>query len=171
MAQFLRPDSDITTTGFNTSTGATFYTLLDEATRSDTDYAYSSNNTNATLEVGLSNPLASPDTGTCTLRFTWVKTNNGSLNGTGSDPPFSISVYEGAVLIASVSDATLSYSGSWQESSLTFSTTLVSDFTDIRVRYEVSSTGGNPNNRRGMGFSWVELEIPDGAVTRYILIT
>ena len=171
MAQFLRPDSDITTTSFNTSTGATFYTLLDEVTRSDTDYVYSGNNANATLEVGLSNPTVSPDTGTCTLRFTWVKTNNGALSGTGSNPPFSISVYEGAVLIASVSNATLSYSGSWQESSFTFSTALVTDFNDLRVRYEVSATGGSPANRRGMGFSWVELEVPDGAPTRYVLIT
>jgi len=176
MAQLLRPDSDITTTGFNTSTGATFYTLLDEATRSDTDYAYSSNNTNATLEVGLSDPLVNPDAGTCTLRFTWVKTNNGSLDGTGSDPPFSIAVYEGAVFVAGLASGTLqglelTYSGSWQQTSFTFSTELVTDFTDLRVRYEVSSTGGNPNNRRGMGFSWVELEIPDGAVTRYVLIT
>jgi len=171
MAQFLRPNSDITTTGFNTSTGATFYTLLDEATRSDADCAYASNNTTATLEVGLSDPPVSPDTGTCTLRFTWAKTNNGSLDGAGSNPPFSISVYEGAVLIASVSNATLTYSGSWQESSLTFSTTLVTDFTNLRVRYEVSATGGNPSARRGMGFSWVELEIPDGAVPRYVLIT
>lgn len=171
MAQFLRPDSDITTTGFNTSTGATFYTLLDEATRNDADYAYSTNNTTATLEVGLSNPPASPVAGTCTLRFTWVKTNNGSLDGAGSDPPFSINVYEGAVLIESVSNATLTYSGSWQQASFTFSTALVTDFTDLRVRYTVSATGGNPASRRGMGFSWVELEIPDGAATQYILVT
>lgn len=172
MAQILRPDTDIVIgTDFNTSTGATFYTLLDEATRDDADYVYSSNNANTILTVGLSNPPVSPDAGTCTLRFTWVKTNNGSLDGTGSDPPFSIAVYEGAVLVEGVSNATLTYSGSWQQSSFTFSTALVTDFTDLRVRYEVSATGGNPGNRRGTGFSWVELEIPDGAVTRYVLIT
>lgn len=171
MAQFLRPDSDITVSNFNTSTGATFYTLIDEVTRSDADYVYSSNNANAELEVGLSNPAATPDSGTCTLRFTWVKTNNGTLSGTGSDPPFTISVYEGATLIASDGSPNLSFSGSWQQSSLTFNTSLVTDFNDLRVRFNVSATGGSPANRRGMGFSWVELETPDGAITRYVLIT
>lgn len=171
MAQFLRPNSDITTTGFNTSTGATFYTLLDEATRDDADYVYSTNNTTATLILGLTDPAGTPLAGTCTLRFTWVKTNNGSLDGGGNNPPASVAVYQGAVVIDAISLTSLTYSGSWQQLSSTFSTAGITDFTDLRVRIDVDATGGGPALRRGLGFSWVELEIPDAAAKRYVLIT
>lgn len=169
MAQFLRPDSDITTTSFNTSTGSTFYTLLDETSPSDTDYAWADNNANATLEVGLSNPGATPDSGTCTCRYRIAKTNNGTVTGTGSDPLTQGFVYEGATLIAN--DVSQTPTGTWTTYSFTFSSTLVTDFTDLRFRMEVIATGGRPADRRGAAVSWAEIETPDGAITRYILIT
>lgn len=169
MAQFLRPDSDITTTSFNTSTGSTFYTLLDEISPSDADYAWSDNNANATLEVGLSNPGATPESGTCTCRYRIAKTNNGTVTGTGSNPPTQGFVYEGATLIAS--DTNRTPTATWTTYSFTFSTSLVTSFNDLRFRLEVSSTGGRPADRRGSAVSWAEVETPDGAVTRYVLIT
>lgn len=169
MAQLIRPDSDITTTGFNTSTGTTFYTLLDETSADDADYAWASNNTNATLEVGLQNPAATPDAGTCTCRYRIAKTNNGTLSGTGSDPPTQGFIYEGATLIAS--DVAEVPTGTWTTYSFTFSTTLVTNFNDLAFRMTVAATGGSPAQRRGAAVSWVEVELPDGAVTRYVLIT
>lgn len=169
MAQFIRPDSDITTTGFNTSTGATFYTLIDEITPSDTDYAWASNNTSATLEVGLGNPGSTPQGGTCTCRYRIAKTNNGTVDGTGSVPPTQGFIYEGATLVAS--DVSQSPTGTWTTYNFTFSTTLVTDFNNLRFLMTVAATGGSPGSRRGAAVSWAELELPDGAVTRYVLIT
>jgi hypothetical protein len=169
MAQFLRPDSDITITNFTPSTGTTYWNLLDEVVRDDADYVWSTNNTSATLEVGLSNPSGTPPAGTCTFSFTWVQTNAGTPDGAGNNPTFTIALYQGATLITSVGNPSLTFSGTWQEASSNFSTSSITNFNDLRVRYTVSASGGGLANRRGMGFSQVYLAVPD--TVRYTVIS
>ena len=65
MAQFLRPDSDVTTTNVSAGTFAS----IDESTASDADFVIGTNNTATTYECGLSNPADTPGSGTCTVRF------------------------------------------------------------------------------------------------------
>lgn len=62
--QYMRPDGDVSTTGWEASTGSTFYSLLDETTANDNDFAFAPNAPSAViLIVSLSNPVASSATG------------------------------------------------------------------------------------------------------------
>lgn len=163
MAQFIRPDSNITQTSF---TGG--FAEIDETSPSDADFAYGANNTSAVLEVGLSNPSV-PSSGTCTVRYRIAKVNNGVLSGSGNSVSITCAIYEGATLIAT--DAAQTTTGTWTTFTFTFDSTLVTDWTDVRLRFTTTASGGSPANRRGGAVSWAEVEIPDAPTTRYILIT
>lgn len=154
MAAFLRPDSNITQTEF---TGG--FAEIDEATASDSDLAYSTNNADATLEVGLSNPSGTPTSGTCTVRYRIAKTNNGSVDGGGNAVTVTAYAFEGSTQIAA--DSTRTADGTWTQYSFTFNTSAVSNWNDLRLRFVVSKSGGGPSARRGAGISWAELETPD----------
>lgn len=154
MAQFLRPDGNVTQTSF---TGG--FAEIDESTASDADFAYGANNTAAVLEVSLSNPADTPDTGTCTVRYRIAKTNAGTVSGTGNSVNITCEVYQGASQVAA--DTAKTTSGTWTDYSFTFSTGLVSDWTDLRLRFTTTNSGGSPANRRGGAVSWAEIEAPD----------
>jgi hypothetical protein len=152
MPQFLRPDSNITQTNW---TGG--FADIDEATASDADFSYGANNSNsATLEVGLSNPSV-PDSGTCTVRWRYAKVSSGTLSGTGGTVNQTCGVYQGATLIAS---STVTTGGSWTAGSFTFNTSSISDWTNVRLRFTQTASGGG-GNARGSAVSWAEIEIPD----------
>lgn len=167
MAQFLRPDSNVTQSSF---TGG--FAEIDEATASDADFAYGNNNTAAVLEVGLSDPSETPDSaGTSTVRYRIAKTNNGTVSDTGNAVTVTAAVYQGATLIQS--DTAQATSGTWTEYSFTFTHGSITDWSDLRLRFTTSSSGGSPANRRGGAVSWAEVEAPDAStiVTRYVLVT
>jgi hypothetical protein len=167
MAQFIRPDSNITQSSF---TGG--FADIDEVTPNDSDYAYSANNANAVLEVGLSDPAAIPASGTCTVRWRIAKTNNGTVNGSGAIIDVTPSFRQGGSEIQGASSQ--SATGTWTTYEFTFESTSVSDWTDLSLRFSVPSTGGPPANRRGGAISWAEVEIPDPpppVLTRYVLLT
>jgi len=159
MAQFLRPDGNITQASF---TGG--FADIDEASPSDADYAYGANNTDATLEVSVSNPAGAPGSGTCTLRWRIAKTNNGTIDGSGSALTVTAAVYEGASAVATGGAETPT--GTWTQYNLTFDASLVADWNDLRIRWVTSASGGSPANRRGGAISWAELEVPDADVNR-----
>ena len=156
MAQFLRPDSNVTQSSF---TGV--FADIDEATASDSDFAYGANNVAAQLEVGLSNPASTPGGGTTTVRYRVAKTNNGSLSGSGNGVDGTLSVYEGAVLVAS--DVARTLTGTWTDYSFAPDMSGVSDWNNLRLRFDTTKSGGGPSNRRGGAISWAELEAPDAA--------
>jgi len=157
MAQFLRPNSNITQTNF---TGG--FADIDEATADDTDYAFSANNTNATLEVGTTNPAATPDSaGTVTVRYRIARTNAGTLDGGGRDPTLTATVFQGGTSVAS--GGSQSTSGTWTGYSFTFAANLVTDWTNLRLRFTASSTAGPGAQHRGSAVSWAEIEAPDPA--------
>jgi hypothetical protein len=168
MTQFLRPNSNITQSSF---TGG--FAEIDEVTPDDTDYAFGANNTQATLEVGLDAPAGIPDqAGTATVRYRIAKTNDGTVNGAGNNVTVTAAVFQGGTQVASGSAENTS--GTWTGYSFTFAANLVSDWTDLRLRFSTSNSGGSPANRRGGAVSWAEIEAPEpaaAATTRYILIT
>jgi len=52
----------------------------------------------------------------------------------------------------------------WADRSLAFTPAFISsitDYTDLRLRFTCTNSGGSPANRRGMAISWAEIEIPD----------
>lgn len=142
MAQFLRPDSNVTQTSF---TGG--FANIDEASASDADFAYGANSTAAVLEVGLGNPTGTPASGTTTIRYRIAKVNNGTLNGSGSSLTVTCELYEGSTLIAS--DAARTPTGTWTAYSFAPDMSGVTDWTDLRLRFTTSVSGGNTSNRRG----------------------
>lgn len=163
MPQFLRPDSDVTTAGV---TGG--FADIDEAVRSDVDFAYGTSGSTNTLEVGLSNPASGTlQAGTCTVRFTWVQANSGASPAA----PATIGVgwgttecrlYQGATQVATSGAQT--NTGAWQQGSFTFSQGSITDWSDLRLRFVFAGAGGGaPANRRSCATSWAEVEIPDVA--------
>jgi hypothetical protein len=163
MAQFLRPDSNVTQTSF---TGG--FAAIDEATASDADFAYGDNNTAAVLEVGLSNPAATPDpAGTSTVRYRIARTNAGTVNGAGNAVNVTPEVYQGPTLIQAGTAQTAT--GTWAQYTFTFTHGSITDWTNVRLRFTTTASGGSPANRRGGAVSWAEVEAPDAAPTAYTL--
>jgi hypothetical protein len=154
VAQYLRPDSNITQNGV---TGG--FADIDETTASDTDYAYSADNTAGTLEVGLSNPSGTPSSGTCTARYRLANIDGGVLGSGGNAVTITPTLYQGGSLIASGTDVTAP--DAWTTYNFTFNTSSVTDWTDLRLRWSCNNTGGAVPARRGMGISWAEVEAPD----------
>jgi len=157
MPLFLRPDSNVTQTSWTNG-----YLEIDEATASDTDFSYGANNSNsATLEVGLSNPVGSSFTGTCTVRWRYAKVSSGTLSGTGGTVTQTCAIRQGSTAIAS---STVTTSGSWTAGSFTFNAADITDWTDVRLRFTQSSSGGG-GNARGSAVSWAEVEIPNQTIS------
>lgn len=156
MAQFLRPDGNVTQTSFTNG-----FAEIDEATASDADFAYGANNTAAVLEVSLANPSGTPGSGTCTVRYRIAKTNAGTVDGGGNAVTVTGEAYQGTTQIAT--DSARTADGTWTEYSFTFAAAAVSDWTDVRLRFTTSASGGSPANRRGGAVSWAELETPNAA--------
>lgn len=155
MAQFLRPDSNVTQTSF---TGG--FAEIDESTASDADFAYGAINTAATLEVGLANPSSTPASGTTTVRYRIARTNGAAVDGGGNAVDVTCHVYQGTTLIAS--DTARTATGTWTQYSFTPSMASVTDWNDLRLRFVTTASGGGPSVRRGAAVSWAEMEAPDG---------
>lgn len=155
MAQFLRPDSNITQTNFTNG-----FAEIDESAASDADFAWGANNASCVLEVGLSNPSGTPAAGTSTVRYRVAKVSAGTLNGTGATINITCHVYEGASLVAS--DSARTVTGTWTTYSFTPDMSGVSNWNDLRLRFTSNSSGA----ARGAAVSWAELEAPDGNTTQ-----
>ena len=157
MSQFARPDSNITQTAF---TGG--FAEIDESIASDADQAWSTDGSDATLEVGLSN-VTDPGVGTGhILRYRVAKTDDGALSGSGNTKTVIASLYQGATLIGSDIERTLG--GAYTTYTFNLSSTqadAITNYSDLRIRFTTLGGGGSPANRRGIGVSWAELEVPD----------
>lgn len=164
MAQFLRPDSNITQTSFTNG-----FAQIDEATASDADFAYGANNTAAVLEVGLTDPTGTPNSaGTSTVRYRIAKTNNGTVDGGGSTVTVTGAVYQGGTLIQA--DTARTATGTWTQYTFTFTHGSITNWNDLRLRFTTSASGGTVANRRGGAVSWAEVEAPDPLATRRIFL-
>lgn len=157
MAQFARPDSDVTVTSF---TGG--FSAIDEATASNADFAYGANNTASELEVGLSN-VTDPAASTGHIfRYRIAKTNAGLVDGGGSAVTVTARLMQGTTQIAT--DTAKTATGTWTQYAYTLSgaeADAITDYADLRLEFVTSASGGSPANRRGGAVSWAEMEVPD----------
>lgn len=168
MAQFLRPESDVT----NPAQITNDYTAIDESSASDTDYIYSDNNTDPTYECQLTTTgITDPGVGTGHI-VRWRDAQADSDAGTvapssgGSASSYSAYLYEGATLRATLVSGQTTSESSFAARSYTLSeaeANAISSYTNLRVRFDITGGGGSPTNRRGAAISWVEMEIPDAA--------
>jgi hypothetical protein len=151
MAQFARPDSDIS----SSIRWSGSYTLIDEVTPDDGDYLTCSNSANATCEKGLSDladPISDADH---TVRFRAWQSNNTNIRG------LTVTLVQGSTTIAAYSTGDLP-----KGTPTAFEFTLTSgqadsitDYTDIRLRF--TSTGNTAFGDRSYVYvSWAELEVP-----------
>lgn len=163
--QVARPDSNVTQTSFTNG-----FADIDEATASDADFAYGANNTAAVLEVGLTN-VTDPAVSTGHIvRYRVAKTNAGTLDGGGNAVTMTVALYQGATLIAA--DTVRTLDGTWTTYEWTLSgaqADAITDYTDLRLRFTTSASGGSPANRRGGAVSWAELEVP-GVVPSELIV-
>ena len=163
MAQFGRPASDIT----NPATWTGTFADIDEVSASDSDFGYSDDNTDGTYETkfsSLTDPVSSVDH---IVRFRRSRVDTGvGGSTTGSAATVTVALYQGATLIRTI--GTDLGTGAWNTSQITLTGTeadSITDYTDLRLRFDYTGGGGSPANRRGIGISWAEIEIPDATAT------
>jgi len=166
MAQFLRPNSEITSTSVTND-----YTAINEATADNTDYIYGVNNTNSEYEAGLSS-ANDPNVHTGHI-IRWRHAQADSDAGTpapssgGTATSHTVELYQGTTLIATAASNLTTSEGSFADASYTLSTTEASNITDysaLRIYFYLDGSGGAPANRRSVAISWMEMEIPDGQI-------
>jgi hypothetical protein len=157
VAQFARPDGNVTQTSF---TGG--FAEIDEATPSDADFAYGANNTAAELEVSLGD-VTDPQSGAGhTFRYRIAKTDDGVVDGGGNAVTVTVRLMQGTTEIAA--DSAQTATGTWTQYELTLTSgqaDAITNYADLRLEFVTSASGGSPANRRGGAVSWAELEVPD----------
>lgn len=161
MAQFARPDSNITVS--NMIEFRDSYTLIDESTPSDADSVASTNNTTAEFECGLSN-VTDPGSVAGTVRFRYAKTNAGTPDSGGNDSTITVRLMQGTTQINTITWQQVASSATWALREFTVSSTMmdsITDFTDLRLEFVIVGGGGGPSARRGAAISWAEFELPD----------
>lgn len=157
MAQFARPDSDITVASW---TVTPLWDKIDEATASDADFIAGDNNTNDACEVGLTNVTDPTSSTGHVVRYRYSKSAAG-----GNARDITVSLYQGTTLIAELLHSGITEV--WTAGTFTLSgaqADAITDYTDLRIRFTASGTTGGPGgNRRSVRASWAELEVPDAA--------
>lgn len=150
MAQYARPDSDVTVSGWTASAGSTLYECIDEASYSDTDYI-SRIRADDTCEVGLSNVTDPVSASGHVLRVRNAKSGSGSL-GTCSALLMQGGTTIGTWTLTANATTTDAFTLSASEANA------ISDYTDLRVRVTVDWVSGIIT---GLQVTWIEFEVPD----------
>lgn len=168
-SQYLRPTSDHSSSNVNT---APFWSKVDESVRDDADYISSVVNTDAFVRLNFSAPAGTPASGTCTFRVAGGQINKDGVivNAiTGNTVVLFADLYEGSTLLASNLLGTVpgDTTGNFiNVDTTTFSTSLVSNWSNLSVSFRCVASGGSPTNRRGFVITWVEIEVPGDSNSR-----
>lgn len=153
MAQFLRPDANISATNWTGS-----YTAIDEASYDDGDYLTGSSSGNGTVEVGLSNGTDPESSSGHTIRFRAWQQNNTKQRTLGvklMQGATQISVYNAGNLVKGTQTAY-----EWTLSAAVADS--ITDYTDLRLQFISGGDVGTPSAQRSAVYvSWAEKEIPD----------
>lgn len=161
MAQTMRPISQVTSQGTPSSNA---HLNVDGATPPDAgDYWAGNDNEIDVLEVLLTDLSASvPDSGTCTVFVYQAQADGDSAPSSGGRAPrYDIEVYEGAIQRASRTGI-LAAAGSFSlDSNLSFSSSVITDWSDVRIRFTSNGSGGSPAGRRGVAASFIGVSTPD----------
>ncbi len=156
MAQFARPDSDVTA-GLWVPIGgpATLFDTMNEVVANDTDFAESdSNPTLDLMEVGLSN-LNDPVLSTGhILRYRYQKDS-----AAGAQIDLVVDLVQGVTVIATFTHLDIQPGFITQAQALTGpQTDAITDYTDLRIRFTADNPG--PGATREAHVSFAEFEIP-----------
>jgi hypothetical protein len=156
MAQFLRPDGEITSSSITGS-----YLDIDEVSVSNTDFIVSTGTGTSQYECSTSN-VAAPGAGTWTVRYTCAQVDGTTPDAGGTAATLDVTLYQGATLISS--DTQRTQDGAWTTYSWNLTAGEVSNITDaddLRIRFDMVNSGGTPSGRRQYAVSHAELEVPD----------
>ena len=155
MAQFLRPNADVTVNDWTT---APLWSSIDEAVASDTDFISSDTGTSNACEVGL---LDATDPLSSTGHIVRYRYRKNAASGNARD--ITVSLYEGATLIAEQTHTGISEVFTAGAFTLTATQAdAIVNYNNLQLRFTPSgTTGGSPGNRRSVQVSWAEVEIPD----------
>src|SRR5688500_11324317 len=155
MAQFIRPNSDITVgTWFPTP----LYGQISETVRDDASYISVGSGSNSICTIGLTTGLP-PQAGTKTLRYAYAK----DLSG-GNDRNLIVRFKKGATVLHTFTHNLITEV--WTQQAQTITGAIAgAEWATLSVEFEVTgTTGGNPGVRRDVFVSWAELEIPTGII-------
>lgn len=175
MAQFARPNGDANFPasfhGTPVNSAGNRYQNIDESSQSDSDYNYCDNNPGGSDQARHTlSTVTDPAVSTGHIvRFAYVRTNAGVPSGSGTAVNLTVVLMQenggSPITIASKAITNIT-SGSWIADSFTLTGTeadSISDYSDLAIRFDPSGGGGSPSNRRGVGYSWAEFEVPDAA--------
>ncbi len=156
MAQFARPDSDVTTGAWVPIGGpATLFDTMNEVVASDTDFAESdSNPTFELMEVGLSNlPDPALSTGHV-LRYRYQKDS-----AAGAQIDLVVDLVQGVTVIATFTHLDIQPGFITQAQTLTGpQADAITDYTDLRIRFTADNPGAGATREAHVSFA--EFEIP-----------
>lgn len=151
MAQYARPDADISNSGWVT---APLWSDIDEVTPDDGDYI-TATGAYVAAEVKLSAVTDPLDDTTHVWSF---RTNS---SGSGGPERLNVDLYQGTTLIESLI-ANLALSRSWALHTGTLvNAANITDYSDLRYRVNTGNNGASET----VDISWMELSIPDAAST------
>lgn len=171
MAQFARPDSDVSFAllgGTPVDTAGDRWQNIDESSPSDTDYVYSQNNPGggSSAEFGLSN-VTDPGVNTghiLRIRTAQIDEDSGghpqAANTGGTATTCGWQLLQGASVIESSSIDPGEFTTT-EVNLAEANVANITDYSDLRVFVNPSGGAGSAGNRRAVAISWIELEIPD----------
>lgn len=169
MVQIARPDSDISTGGWEpqgSTAETTLWASLDEVTANDgTDYIEALNGENITCEVGLDSSITDP--GGNTGYFLRLRCQG---TGTGGPERCSIALFEGAIQRAVSGNFTSR--GVWGDQFYELSIAeadAITAFTDLRIKITSSNLGASEDMWVTQAFFEVP-DVPAGGGGRLLLI-
>ena len=160
MAQFARPDSDISVNGWAT-TATNLWEVIDEVSASDTDFITGSS-TDGAAEVALST-VTDPAVGTGHT----IRIRAQAVGGSGGPERVDVSIFEGTTLIVIAFNNLAVNRGAFQDETYTLSAAeanSIGDYADLRIRFDSLNLGGSET----IEVSWAELEVPDAPSQAYI---
>lgn len=156
-AQFARSDATANAAGWTVVNAATHHEALDEIAADDNDYIDSGNNNSSTVILGLSNAT---DPGGTNLNDHILRYRCLSAGGGGQPESCNAALYEGATLIFDTGNNSANR-GAFALYEFTIAdASAITDYTNLSI--QLTSVVGN---NESIQISWVELEVPNPAVT------
>ena len=160
MAQYARPDSDVSNDLWEDEGGAStdLYQSIDESSASDSDYIESFTfPSNDIYEAGLGNVDDPSSSSGHVVRYRYSKDV-----ADGAQMDLIVRLMQGSTTIASQTHTDIS--DSWTDGSFTLTSgeaDSITDYTNLRLQFDANRPG--TGQARAIRVSWAELEVPDAS--------